>query len=65
VETTTVAAGRTLQSPGGLSTVLADEVGMDGPAFKRRVCHFEEPGFTESLEVGYRLSPRGEAFRTG
>lgn len=29
--------------------------------FKRRVRQLKELGLTESLEVGYRLSPRGEA----
>jgi hypothetical protein len=53
------------RSPGVVSTVLAEEVGMDRPTFKRRVRQLKELGFTESLEVGYRLSPRGEAYRTG
>jgi Winged helix-turn-helix DNA-binding len=53
------------RSPGIVSTTLAEEVGMDRPTFKRRVRQLKELGFTESLEVGYRLSPRGEAYRTG
>ncbi len=52
-------------SPGVVSTVLADQVDMDRPTFKRRVRQLKELGFTESLEVGYRLSPRGEAYRSG
>jgi hypothetical protein len=52
-------------SPGVVSTVLADQVGMDRPTFKRRVRQLKELGFTESLDVGYRLSPRGEAYRSG
>jgi hypothetical protein len=52
-------------SPGVVSTVLADQVGMDRPTFKRRVRQLKELGFTESLEVGYRLSARGEAYRNG
>ena len=52
-------------SPGVVSTVLADQVGMDRATFKRRVRQLKELGFTESLEVGYRLSPRGETYRTG
>jgi hypothetical protein len=52
-------------APGVVSTVLADQVGMDRPTFKRRVRQLKELGFTESLEVGYRLSPRGEAYRGG
>jgi ATP-dependent DNA ligase len=31
------------------------------PRFKRRVRQLKELGLTESLEVGYRLSPRGDA----
>lgn len=31
------------------------------PLFKRRVRQLKELGLTESLEVGYRLSPRGRA----
>ena len=33
--------------------------------FKRNVRKLKELGLTESLEVGYRLSPRGEAYRQG
>jgi hypothetical protein len=33
----------------------------DQPAVKRRVRQLKELGLTESLEVGYRLSPRGRA----
>jgi len=35
----------------------------DMPAFKREVRRLKELGLTESLEVGYRLSPRGVAVR--
>jgi hypothetical protein len=41
---------------------LADRVGMDVPRFKRRVRQLKALGLTTSLEVGYRLSPRGRAF---
>ena len=30
--------------------------------FKRRVRHLKKLGLTESLDVGYRLSPRGQAY---
>jgi ribosomal protein S19E (S16A) len=33
--------------------------------FKRRVRQLKELGLTESLEVGYRLSPRGRAVLDG
>jgi hypothetical protein len=31
------------------------------PAFKLNVRKLKELGLTESLDIGYRLSPRGEA----
>jgi hypothetical protein len=40
---------------------LAADAGIDVPRFKRNVRKLKELGLTESLEVGYRLSPRGEA----
>ena len=39
---------------------LAEEMGMDKPAFKANVRKLKGLGLTESLKVGY-LSPRGEA----
>ena len=47
--------------PGIVSRVLAPHVDADVPPFKRRVRQLNELGLTESLEVGYRLSPRGRA----
>ncbi|HJR58180.1 MAG TPA: hypothetical protein VJ813_02230 [Vicinamibacterales bacterium] len=47
--------------PGIVSRVLATRVDADVPPFKRRVRQLKELGLTESLEVGYRLSPRGRA----
>ncbi len=41
---------------------LAAEVGLETPPFKARVRRLKELGLTESLEVGYRLSPRGRAY---
>jgi hypothetical protein len=41
---------------------LADRVGLDVPRFKRRVRQLKSLGLTISLDVGYRLSPRGKAF---
>ncbi len=40
---------------------LALQVGIDLVTFKRRVRRLKELGLTESLEVGYRLSPRGQS----
>ena len=39
----------------------APQVETELPTFKRRVRQLKELGLTESLEVGYRLSPRGRA----
>ena len=41
---------------------LAARVGMDVPRFKRRVRQLKGLGLTISLDVGYRLSPRGRAY---
>jgi len=40
---------------------LAAELGRPTPEFKRDVRKLKERGLTESLAIGYRLSPRGEA----
>ncbi|MCU1391230.1 MAG: hypothetical protein JWL72_4568, partial [Ilumatobacteraceae bacterium] len=48
--------------PGMVSTALARQLGHDRPAFKINVRKLKELGLTESLEVGYRLSPLGDAF---
>jgi hypothetical protein len=39
-------------------------MGYDRPAFKLDVRKLKRLGLTESLEVGYRLSPRGRAYLT-
>jgi hypothetical protein len=41
---------------------LAAMIGSEKLPFKARVRRLKELGLTESLEVGYRLSPRGKAF---
>ena len=48
--------------PAVVSTTLAEQLGMDRPAFKLNVRKLKALGLTESLDVGYRLSPRGAAF---
>ena len=45
--------------------VLADMVGRDRPSFKLDVRKLKNLGLTESLPVGYRLSPRGRAYLQG
>jgi hypothetical protein len=47
--------------PGVVSTALARQTGQERPDFKINVRKLKEMGLTESLQVGYRLSPRGEA----
>ncbi|GAA1293780.1 hypothetical protein GCM10009609_73620 [Pseudonocardia aurantiaca] len=42
---------------------LAARMGRETLPFKRDVRKLKELGLTESLEVGYRLSPRGRAYR--
>lgn len=48
--------------PGAVSTELAAEVGQERRAYKLRVRRLKALGLTESLERGYRLSPRGRAY---
>lgn len=47
--------------PGVRAAELAASVGRETLAFKADVRKLKELGLTESLEVGYRLSPRGRA----
>lgn len=47
--------------PGVVSTSLAAVVGLERDVFKDNVRKLKALGLTISLEVGYRLSPRGEA----
>jgi hypothetical protein len=50
------------RSPEVVSTELAAEVGEERAYYKIRVRRLKALGLTESLEIGYRLSPRGAAF---
>jgi hypothetical protein len=47
--------------PATVSTTLAAGLGTERTQFKQRVRRLKALGLTESLDVGYRLSPRGEA----
>ncbi len=47
-------------NPGKRAAELAESVGMETKRFKGNVRKLKELGLTESLKVGYRLSPRGE-----
>lgn len=51
--------------PGVVSTELAAAVGEERAAYKIRVRRLKALGLTESLEIGYQLSPRGAAFLAG
>lgn len=51
--------------PGVRAAELADAAGRERLAFKTDVRKLKELGLTESLEIGYRLSPRGEALLGG
>lgn len=44
---------------------LAHALGMPTDLLKRRVRRLKEHGLTESLAIGYALSPRGRAFLSG
>jgi hypothetical protein len=48
------------ERPGVRAPDLAESFGMETRAFKLRVRRLKELGLTESLRIGYRLSPRGE-----
>jgi hypothetical protein len=48
--------------PGVVSTTLAELVGRERQAFKNDVRKLKRLGLTESLRVGYRLTPRGLAY---
>lgn len=48
-------------NPETLAADIAESIGMDKPRFKANVRKLKALGLTESLAVGYRLSPRGKA----
>jgi hypothetical protein len=50
------------EHPGTLAADLAQSLGYEKSWFKPSVRKLKALGLTESLEVGYRLSPRGRAF---
>lgn len=47
--------------PGVVSTTLAESAGLERADFKLNIRKLKALGLTISLEVGYRLSPRGVA----
>jgi len=50
------------QRPATLAATLAESAKMEKAWFKSNVRKLKALGLTESLKVGYRLSPRGKAF---
>lgn len=50
------------EHPATVSTVLASALGWERQDFKLHVRRLKQLGLTISLDVGYRLSPRGEAY---
>ncbi len=51
-----IAANEGLRAPD-----MAEGLGLETKVFKRQVRQLKELGLTESLRVGYRISPRGHA----
>ena len=47
--------------PGTQAATLAAELDREKLKFKQDVRKLKELGLTESLEIGYRVSPRGKA----
>jgi DNA-binding transcriptional ArsR family regulator len=54
---------RLIASRDGITAAeISERVGMDKLKLKARIRKLKELGLTESLDVGYRLSPRGRSF---
>jgi hypothetical protein len=49
------------ENPAVRAPDLAARLGRDTPSFKRDIRKLKERGLTESLDIGYRLSPHGAA----
>ncbi len=50
-------------NPAQRSADMAERLATDRPRLKRRVRQLKGLGLTESLDIGYRLSPRGAIYR--
>ena len=59
---TTAVLEQIASQPAVSSAVLAEELDWDRPDYKLHVRHLKALGLTISLDVGYRLSPRGHAY---
>jgi hypothetical protein len=62
---TAATLGAIAAAPGTRAADLAESLGRERLPFKADVRKLKALGLTESLEVGYRLSPRGRAFIDG
>jgi hypothetical protein len=59
---TATVLGQIADQPGVVSTVLAEQIGWERPDYKLHVRRLKELGLTISLDIGYRISPRGAAY---
>jgi biotin operon repressor len=59
---TTTVLEQIASQPAVSSALLAPELGWDRPDYKLHVRRLKELGLTISLDVGYRISPRGAAY---
>jgi hypothetical protein len=59
---TATVLGLIAEQPGTRAAELAARLGREKAPFKADVRKLKELGLTESLETGYRLSPRGRAY---
>lgn len=53
------------QRDGHTAAEMAERLGVEKLALKRKIRQLKDLGLTESLATGYRLSPRGRAFLNG
>lgn len=63
-EWTSAALSIIAERDGRTAAEMAERIGIEKRALKRKIRQLKALGLTESLAVGYRLSPRGHAFVT-
>ncbi|WP_286157173.1 helix-turn-helix domain-containing protein [Sinorhizobium sp. RAC02] len=64
-EWTSAALCMIAERDGRTAAEIAERLDMEKLTLKRKIRQLKELGLTESLAVGYRLSPRGHAFVNG
>jgi hypothetical protein len=62
---TSAALSMIAERDGRTAAEVAERLDMEKLTLKRKIRQLKELGLTESLAVGYRLSPRGHAFVNG